>query len=225
MGNPHYNTWGGKNNSWGNKNKKDKNNNGPQYSGDFNPLGKAIIGGVFLLAISYTGLSTAADFVLDVKGKIEDAQEIKETAKKLVNKSGDEVYENGKFEIDWASKFELGAEDVRDILQFAIDKCPQTEQENVIIIDYKALEKEGKFEKKVLKTARKHKKEDSIAMLFVNTEKMTDSEMNKESDRAMRFVETNNDFSIAGFDALNIYVRKNSPENGNITVLVKYSQR
>ena len=27
MGNPHYNTWGGKNNSWGNKNRKNKESN------------------------------------------------------------------------------------------------------------------------------------------------------------------------------------------------------
>ena len=123
MGDPHYNTWGGKNNSWGNKNRKGKSSGGSQRDDEKWSRGaKIAVVGVVLLVLANTGfgpiIETAQnvvdvfDFGKDVKKQVTSNNNATQSKGSNKVKSGEENYKSVKYDID------LDASDVKDILDF-----------------------------------------------------------------------------------------------------------
>ena len=79
MGNPHYNTWGGKNNSWGNKNRKNKESN--NSGGNGNKIAKVAVAGVCLFVLANTGFGPIIETAENVMDVFDFQKEVKESVK------------------------------------------------------------------------------------------------------------------------------------------------
>ncbi len=92
MGNPHHNTWGGKNNTWGNRNKKNKNSS-PQYKES--KLFKTIAITALAVVLLTGAFNTIKELYDNIIGKAKDTIETVEKVKdKVTNKSSDANADN-----------------------------------------------------------------------------------------------------------------------------------
>ena len=88
MGNPHHNTWGGKNNSWGNRNKKGKSGGGGPVRDDeaWSKGAKVVAGGVVLLVLANTGLGPVVETAQNVMDVFDFGNDVKEQVASRNNK-------------------------------------------------------------------------------------------------------------------------------------------
>ena len=154
MGDPHYNTWGGKNNSWGNKNRKGKSGGGGGPVRDdeaWSKGAKIVAGGVVLFVLANTGLGPVietAQNVMDVFDLGNDIKEHKASSQATDSKGsgkvkrGEDNYKSVKCKVD------LEAADVADILDFFSTEFSasnvDTSDVKVNIIDYDAFNNDRK---------------------------------------------------------------------------------
>ena len=124
MGNPHYNTWGGKNNSWGNRNRK--NQNSDKGGGNGNKVAKAVVAGVCLFVLANTGLGPIIETAENVMDVFDFQKEVVESTKsdtksntksnKKSNKKGKDNFKSLKNDAD------ISASDIADILDNLYEK-------------------------------------------------------------------------------------------------------
>lgn len=131
MGDPHHNTWGGKNNSWGNRSRKQKQS--PQYRENkpFRVLATIAIGAVLIAGIVNTIQSKSIiDTVKNVDDTVEGVKEIRDTVK---NDSSDAKVSNN-------TGIEIDTDDIKELLEkideSTSEKDIKTEVKDLIIINY-----------------------------------------------------------------------------------------
>lgn len=227
MGDPHYNTWGGKNNSWGNKNRKGKSGGGgPQRDDEkWSKGAKIVAGGVVLLVLANTGLGPVietAQNVMDVFDFGKDVKEYADTAKstsksnskssnKGAGKKGttyEDVYKHIKNNAD------LEASDVKDILEYLHTKLSterpeamDTKKASAVFIDYECFLSEKKYVKNVMEKLEDY--EDTVTFVAACPSHLTVEDMNAEFEKITEIIKAN----LSGYDTVFNQVSMNALSN------------
>ena len=231
MGNPHHNTWGGKNNSWGNRNKKGKSGGGGPVRDDeaWSKGAKVVAGGVVLLVLANTGLGPiveTAENVMEVFDFGKDIKQYKDAAKNSKSsnskkKTGADAYKSVNCDVD------LEASDVKDILEFfnneyqSVDLKP--EKMKINIIDYDAFKNDKKYNKKIVN--KLNSRSDMVTFMAVCPDFLTEEEMRAEFERISQMISDNKEGLPDG-----VYwkIKKNGglnvPEEGTFTMSVTFVQ-
>lgn len=231
MGDPHYNTWGGKNNSWGNRNRKNQTsnnrNNNSGGGGDFNKGAKILVCGVFLFALAHTGFGWVGETidnisdVFEAKSKIEEVQSNRNNSSNSKPKSKNikKEYNSVKGKID------IEADDVKDILEYLYDKLSDnnidTKDTDIVFTDYKALKDAKSYNKNIVKKLKKYS--NPVTFVLINDGSLSSDEMETEYNRAFKLAQDNNDFSKTKFNSVIVAGRYNSPSSGNMIISLTFS--
>ncbi len=238
MGDPHYNTWGGKNNSWGNKNRKGKSGGGPQRDDEkWSKGAKVVAGGVVLLVLANTGLGPVIETAQNVMDVFDFGKDVKEYAdtnktnskssnknKKGNTKKGDtyeDVYKNIKNNAD------LEASDVKDILEYlhsnlADDgtEAMNTKKASAIFIDYDCFLSEKKYVKNVMEKLDKY--EDTVTFVAKCPDYMMTDDMQGEFDRISEIINANLSGYDTVFNKVSMNALTNLPDPGNFVMSVTF---
>ena len=220
MGDPHKNTWGGKNNSWGHNRKKKSNT---QYNGSMNKLGMAVIGGIFLFTLAHYGygeLIDALDKVSSTKDKVEKVQDF--ISNNTYAENGELVTNKLGYFID--TSIELDAETVKGILEFMeeIKSKNTVEDMDVVIMDYSTLADGDTYNSNIIQQLSNYSK--PVTFVFINQAVLDENNMYDEIDRIQEIV--NNNIFVTGtkFNSVKLSARLNQPAKGNITIAITFTQ-
>lgn len=237
MGDPHYNTWGGKNNSWGNKNRKGKSSGGggPQRDDEkWSKGAKVVAGGVVLLVLANTGLGPVietAQNVMDVFDFGKDVKEYSDTAKNSSktsdkgagkqNKDYDDVYKNIKNNAD------LETSDVKDILEYLHENLSEskpsamdTKKASAIFIDYDCFLNEKKYVKNVMNKLEDYK--DTVTFIAMCPDYVATEDMQAEFDKISEVIKANLSNNDSVFNKISMNALTNLPDPGNFVMSVTF---
>ena len=228
MGNPHYNTWGGKNNSWGNRNKKGKSGGGPVRDDEAWSKGaKVVAGGVVLFVLANTGLGPIVETAQNVMDVFDFGNDVKEQVASRNNttdskgkvKSGKDNYKSVKCNVD------LEASDVKDILDFFNTEFQasniNTEKVKVNIVDYDAFKNDKKYNKKIIDELSK--RSGTVTFMAVCPDYLTEEEMRAEFERIDELITNNKDGIPSGvFSSIKKNGGLNVPNSGSFTMAVTF---
>lgn len=216
MGDPHKNTWGGKNNSWGHNRKR--NNSNTQYSGGMSKFGMAVIGGILLFTLAhygYEGLVDALDKVSNTKDAVEKVKEI------TSNRNENTVNTNNAgYSVD--ANIELDAGTVKDILEF-MDEIKSENEINdmdIVIKDYSTLDNGDTYNRDIIQQLPNYSK--PVTFVFINKNELDESSMYDETDRIQEIINNNIEVTNTKFNSVKFSARLNSPEKGNMTIAITF---
>ena len=223
MGDPHHNTWGGKNNSWGNKNRKPKSNNNNQRP---NKLFNALAGGVCLFLLGALGLdlvSAAITKISDVKDTYDTAKEVAEQVKEKSDSSSNGKKSKVKFDIE--NEIDISAEDVNDILEYLTDLHDNdggVVGEDVVIVDYSAFANLEDYQLEVVDKLYNFDK--NVTFVAVNKDDfINQNDVQEELDRVKEMLYNNiNLIDGAGFGNVQVSAQYNSPYAYQLTLVITY---
>ena len=229
MGNPHHNTWGGKNNSWGNRNKKGKSGGGPVRDDEAWSKGaKVVAGGVVLFVLANTGFGPiveTAQNVMDVFDLGNDIKEHKASSQATDSKGsgkakrGEDNYKSVKCKVD------LEAADVADILDFFSTEFSasnvDTSDVKVNIIDYDAFKNDRKYNNKVIDELSK--KSGTVTFMAVCPDYLTEEEMHAEFERIDKIVTENKEGIPNVFRQIKRNGGLNVPRTGSFVMAVTFA--
>lgn len=218
MGDPHKNTWGGKNNSWGHNKPKKPNS---QYNGSMSKLGTAVIGGIFLFTLAHYGygeIIDAIDKVSSTKDKIEKVQDF--ISDNTYTEGGEIATNKLGYFID--TDVELDADTVKGILEFIEEIKSQNtvDDMDVVIKAYSTLDDEDIYNNDIIQNLSNYSK--PVTFVFINEAILNEDSMYDETDRVQEIV--NNNLSVTGtkFTSVKISARLNQPDKGNITIAITF---
>ena len=229
MGNPHHNTWGGKNNSWGNRNKKGKSGGGGPVRDDeaWSKGAKVVAGGVVLFVLANTGLGPIVETAQNVMDVFDFGNDVKEQVASRNNttdskgkvKSGKDNYKSVKCNVD------LEASDVKDILDFFNTEFQasniNTEKVKVNIVDYDAFKNDKKYNKKIIDELSK--RSGTVTFMAVCPDYLTEEEMRTEFERIDELITNNKDGIPSGvFSSIKKNGGLNVPNEGSFTMAVTF---
>lgn len=232
MGDPHHNTWGGKNNTWGNKNRKGRSsskNTGNNSGGDFNKFGKVFLGTCVILALSQTGLG----FIPETIGNISDALDFGKSVKEVTSsnktttssnstkstKQAKKDLEKSYDDVDY--KIDIEAQDVVDILEYISDSG-NTSKTSVVFVDYEKVFKNDKnYNKNIVKKLNKY--DDCVQFVAMNPQSLSEDEMKAEYERIGSIVNSNKELPIgAYFSSVSTRALYNNPSFGDLTIVITF---
>lgn len=219
-----YNTRGGKNNRWGNTNKKDtgakddKKDKAPTYHYEPNKAFSIFIGGVFLLAISSAGFGAISDAISNASNVINHTNKYEVTDKpNTVNNTNTQ---NMKVTND----IDIGADDVKDILEYIGSLSDSSIEDDIVIMDYSVVKDINTYKKKVINKLDTYK--NNVSFALINREGLGDSDREEELDRLNDFISDNIDLlSETSFNKITTSGRTNSPKAGEFTIVLTFNKR
>lgn len=235
MGDPHYNTWGGKNNSWGNRNRKrkdDKNNKSyhDEPNNLFNTIAKGVavfLAGAFVITVGKNILGGALGEVLDkaetIKDTVDTIGDIKDSVSSG-NKTNTNNQSNGvsgsktKFDID----IDIDEDDISDILEFITEKYQESNKETTKILDFKDTNSIEGYRKNVINSLGEY---DNYCIVYRDT--AADSEMQGiVADFNTNIVSAlSNDVGNKGYKQVELNARTNVPDVGNILIMLTFTKK
>lgn len=237
MGNPHYNTWGGKNNSWGNKNRKGKSGGGGGPVRDdeaWSKGAKVVAAGVCLFVLANTGLGPVietAQNVMDVFDFKNDVKEYHDTVKSeskgsknsKSSKANDSKYNSIKNNVD------LEASDVSDILEFlhteltkADAEAMDTDNTTAIFVEYDYFKNDRKYQKNIMEKLEDYS--GAVSFIAVHPDYLSDAEMQEEFDRVAKIINGNTKGNNSVFRKIKTNALTNVPRAGSFVVTVTFTE-
>ena len=228
MGNPHYNTWGGKNNSWGNKNRKNKESN--NSGGNGNKVAKAVVAGVCLFVLANTGFGPIIETAENVMDVFDFQKEVVESTKsdtksntksnKKSNKKGKDNFKSLKNDAD------ISASDIADILDNLYEKLDSsgvnTKKTTVLTVKYSCFSSDEKFEKEILKKLSKYK--NTVTFIAVNDENLSEEAMQYEYERVYSMLSRCSSSFSSEFNSALVNGMLNRPNVGSFTIAVTFEK-
>ena len=239
MGDPHHNTWGGKNNSWGNRNKAPSRNSGSSrnssnnsnYNGDLSPFGKAIIGGVILYTLSQTGLGFIPETIGNFMDAVDLGKEVSSSYSNSSNKSNVKRKTGKKAYDDVDKEFFLSDEDVASILEYVVEKASDSEYEDLdktkaIFLKPSAVKNDKKFKKEILnKIDNFGYKKKNLQFFIMYDDNMSTEEMKAEYDRVSEIAMNNTDLPGDYYHrTIHTSGYYNNPEPGKMAICIEYTR-
>lgn len=229
-GDPHKNTWGGKNNTWGHK-PKNNNNSTSKNTGSFNKLGTTIIVGALLFTLANAGYGALVDGALEAKNTVDDVKESVEKADELINKdkTKGKVKSSKDVEIDILDNIDISAEDVKDLLDYLceLEDDQHRISENTIVLDFSAVKNSKSFEKKIINKLDDFGKKynsDELTIILVDNQDITNDEATSELNRVKQLVAdniglitSNSEFNSVVFNG--VY---NKPTAGTLVAVITF---
>lgn len=238
MGNPHYNTWGGKNNSWGNRNRKGKSSSSSSSGGNnsdgggFNTFGKVFIGGCVLLALSHTGLGPiieTADNIkeaFDIGSKMRNNSSSSSSKSNKSNKSNSKSNKSAKHSDSKKYDTKIGASDVKDIMEHISDIMEDLESEgidtsdpDVITVDYSAFDSDADY---IVAIKNRLPDLDKTTTFIATSKKMSYNKMEDEYERLVEVINNNLSAPNGIFTGVRIKGILGVPDNDKLTITVTY---
>jgi hypothetical protein len=246
MGDPHKNTWGGKNNSWGHKPKStqsNSDNSNRNQSDNLSGFGKVVIAGVCLFALSQTGLSPIIDTVGNIKDAFGTAEKVQEYTQKststTTNSSTDTSSNTSSnsatsgtstssesFDFDVNCDIDIEASDIADLLSYIKDNTDTFSSYNnkeVNFVDYSSFDNADNYTKNILAKALEVGK--TVTFIAVGTGYSGQESMQAEFDRISKIVDNTTDGLGAYFVNISKHVLTNEPNTGSITLVVTFIEK
>ena len=233
MGNPHYNTWGGKNNSWGNRNRKGKSSGSSGNSGGgggFNTFGKVFIGGCVLLALSQTGLGPIIETADNIKDAFDIGSKVRNnkssSSSKSNSKSSSKSNKSAKHSKSSKYDTKIGASDVKDILEHISDVMTDLESEGidtsdtgVVTVDYSAFDSDADY---IVAIKNRLPDLDKTTTFIATSKKMSYNKMEDEYERLVEVINNNLSAPNGIFTGVRIKGILGVPDNDKLTITVTY---
>ena len=228
MGNPHYNTWGGKNNSWGNKNRKNKESN--NSGGNGNKIAKVAVAGVCLFVLANTGFGPIIETAENVMDVFDFQKEVKETVKsnkKSNSKTNSKTNKKGKDNFkSLKNNADISASDIADILDNLYGKLDSsgidTKKTTVVTVKYSSFSSDEKFEKEILKKISKYK--NTVSFIAVNDTNLSEEAMQYEYERVYSMLSRCSSSFNSEFDSAIVNGMLNRPNPGSFTIAVTFEK-
>lgn len=224
MGNPHYNTWGGKNNSWGNKNRKKKNNRTSNNQTRYKPtkLFTVLAGGCLLFLCGALGISVLSNLFTSAKDAVDKVKTIKDVAEDINHKNtpnqADTLNHHKSTGLDIDFDIDIEAEDVKDILDYIYEKIGATNIEDTIVISYEDVKTVEGYQKQIINRLDNYNN-----FIIVNKEYMEADKMQAEMDQFNHMVAENLDMiNGSNYNCIERSTHTNTPYAGDFTIAVTY---
>lgn len=220
MGDPHKNTWGGKNNSWGHNNRK-RNSSNTQYSGSMSKLGVAIIGGIFLFTLAHYGYGE----LVDAFDKVSNTKDAVEKVKEITSNRNENTVNTNNAEYSVDANIELDAGTVKDILEFMneIKSKNEIDDMDIVIKDYSTLDDGDTYNRDIIQQLPNYSK--PVTFVFINKNELDESNMYNEADRVQEIVNNNIEINNTEFRHVKFSGRLDAPEKGNMTIAITFKYK
>lgn len=193
--------------------------------GDLSPIGKAIIGGLFLYVLAQMGLGAISDKISEAKDKVDQVKEVKEvmqseTQHNIPSKQGTQL----EVAITIDADIDIDADTVKNILEKIEDNLPTTNTDNTttIVIDYSALDNSNTYTENVLNQLSELSSYDAVTFLFVKDNITSQDDMQTEFDRVSTIVNTNINVSNTSFNSVKLNGAMNSPRDNSLSVAITF---
>lgn len=238
-GDPHHNTWGGKNNTWGNRNKKPKSDNQSSSNRqEPNKIFNTLAAGALIFILAAGGFNTLSGMVsgfFNAKDKVDTAREITEAVKNSNGGSNSKgSAKDNKSLMDTVVSefldFDLDPDDVADILQYVSDKLNANNisgvSEKTIFLNYSAVKDKNSYEKEIIKRAKKYSK--TVTFVVVNNDKLLVQEelmdeLKEEVNRVETLIQDNLDLlKETKYTSLVVGGQTNSPTQGDYIITITF---
>ncbi len=222
MGDPHHNTWGGKNNSWGNRNRK-RQNNQPTYNYEPNKLFNTIAGGILLFFAGAAGLSIIGSIFTGVKDTIGIADKVNKITTAVTDTAGSSAGTQGttnNYEglFDIKDELELDADDIKDILQFMQENL-QDSQPDTLTLSFEEVDTIEEYKEKIVNKLDKY----SNFVLVYNGYLEYDPMVEKINSYTSELSNHSDLISDSGYKTIKTSARTNVPNNGNFILMLTFS--
>ena len=235
MGDPHYNTWGGKNNSWGNRNRKKKDNDQNNTHYEPNKLFNTIAAGTMLFLAGALGLTIVGNVfsgLKNVKEAVDTVGDIKDTIQDVTSSNTTITGPGGSGKslldvvIENQLKFDLDEEDVAELIEKAVDALRNenvtASVDNLVTLDYNDANTSDKYTKNVVNKLSKYNK--NITFAIVDMEILQTDEINSKVAELQEIASnTFNGVSGTNFKRMVTGGKIGMPNSGNFIFTVTYS--
>ena len=240
MGDPHHNTWGGKNNSWGNRNRKPRQSNQRQNRQNNqhyepNKLFNTIAGGVMIFLAGAFGFSLVTGAISNIKGAKDTVDKAKNVADKISNtqinnspsnQNGQSLLDKIISDIVEEADIDLDAEDVADLLENVSNSISENnlkqQTETLIELNYNDANTLDKYKKNVIGRLKKYNK--PVTFALINNEIVDNDTMISEVEKMQALALDNIDLiSDLPFRRIITGGKSNVPGPGKFTFLITFT--
>ena len=230
MGDPHHNTWGGKNNSWGNRTRKKKENNQTQVRYEPSKLFNILAGGAFLFICGAFGLSILGSMFTGIKDALDTVDTVKDIASSISETSSTSSTSGTRgtggtggtglnLNIDIDITDIIDEEDVAEILEYISNKIGEEANNKTLVIDYDDAKDVKSYNKNVISKLNKYK---HVVLVYTGA-MLSDNEMQTEMQAFQQMAVDNvNMLKDTPYRGITVGGQTNNPNPGNFVISITY---